>query len=179
MASKIKVDQLETADGTGTIALQNQLSGMTTASLPALGSAQMPAGSIVQVVTAVDTALYTTSATTFSDVMSVAFTPTNASNKLLIRCQLGEPDTATGRGHAICWVGSNSTEVFRICTEFGRGESYEAESHTQNIIAESDFITAGSTTARTYGMAIKNNVAGTFRVGNGADHKITIMEIQV
>ena len=36
MASKIKVDQLETADGTGTIALQNQLSGMTTASLPAV-----------------------------------------------------------------------------------------------------------------------------------------------
>ena len=34
MASKIKVDQLETADGSGTIALQNQLSGMTTASLP-------------------------------------------------------------------------------------------------------------------------------------------------
>jgi len=49
MASKIKVDQLETADGTGTIALQNQLSGMTTASLPALGSAQMPTGSVLQV----------------------------------------------------------------------------------------------------------------------------------
>ena len=45
MASKIKVDQIQTADGTGTIALQNQLSGMTTASLPALGSAQMPTGS--------------------------------------------------------------------------------------------------------------------------------------
>ena len=41
MASKIKVDQIQTADGTGTIALQNQLSGMTTASLPALGSAQI------------------------------------------------------------------------------------------------------------------------------------------
>ena len=50
MASKIKVDQLETADGSGTIALQNQLSGMTTASLPALGSAQMPTGSVLQVV---------------------------------------------------------------------------------------------------------------------------------
>ena len=50
MASKIKVDQIQTADGTGTIALQNQLSGMTTASLPALGSAQMPTGSLLQVV---------------------------------------------------------------------------------------------------------------------------------
>ena len=34
MASKIKVDQIQTADGTGTIALQNQLSGMTSASMP-------------------------------------------------------------------------------------------------------------------------------------------------
>ena len=34
MASKIKVDQIQTADGSGTIALHNQLSGMTTASLP-------------------------------------------------------------------------------------------------------------------------------------------------
>ncbi len=42
MASKIKVDQLETADGTGTIALQNQLSGLT--------SASMPTGSVIQVV---------------------------------------------------------------------------------------------------------------------------------
>jgi hypothetical protein len=42
MASKIKVDQLETADGSGTIALQNQLSGLT--------SASMPTGSVLQVV---------------------------------------------------------------------------------------------------------------------------------
>jgi hypothetical protein len=34
VASKIKVDTLETADGTGSIALSNQFSGMTTASLP-------------------------------------------------------------------------------------------------------------------------------------------------
>jgi hypothetical protein len=38
MASKIKVDTLETADGTGSIALSNQLSGMTVASLPTTGT---------------------------------------------------------------------------------------------------------------------------------------------
>ena len=48
MASKIKVDQIQTADGSGTIALQNQLSGMTTASLPTLTSAQMPGGSLLK-----------------------------------------------------------------------------------------------------------------------------------
>jgi hypothetical protein len=50
MASTLKVDTIQTNDGTGTIALQNQLSGMTTASLPALGSAQMPTGSVLLVV---------------------------------------------------------------------------------------------------------------------------------
>ena len=51
MASKIKVDELETTDGSGTIALQNQLSGMTTSSLPSvLLSSQMPTGSVLQVV---------------------------------------------------------------------------------------------------------------------------------
>ena len=42
MASKIKVDQIQTGDGTGTIALQNQLSGMTGVS--------MPTGSVLQVI---------------------------------------------------------------------------------------------------------------------------------
>ena len=52
MASKIKVDQLETADGSGTIALQNQLSGLT--------SASMPTGSVLQVVQVNTTANTTT-----------------------------------------------------------------------------------------------------------------------
>ena len=47
MASKIKVDTLETANGSGTIALSNQLSGMTGAS--------MPSGSVLQVVNATTT----------------------------------------------------------------------------------------------------------------------------
>ena len=42
MTSKLKTDVLETVSGSGTIALTNQLSGMTDAS--------MPAGSVVQVV---------------------------------------------------------------------------------------------------------------------------------
>ena len=52
MASKIKVDQLETADGTGTIALQNQLSGLTTASLPTVTTDKLGTGAVLQVVNA-------------------------------------------------------------------------------------------------------------------------------
>jgi len=50
MTSKLKTDVLETVSGSGTIALTNQLSGMTSASVPVLTEAQMPVGSVLQVV---------------------------------------------------------------------------------------------------------------------------------
>ena len=84
MASKIKVDQLETADGSGTIALQNQLSGMTTASLPALGSAQMPTGSVLQVKQDFNTGTATATSSSFANMMSITITPSSTSSKILI-----------------------------------------------------------------------------------------------
>ena len=75
MASKIKVDQLETADGSGTIALQNQLSGMTGAS--------MPTGSVLQVVHTTITDATTTTSTTYSEfAQSASMTLTSSSNKI-------------------------------------------------------------------------------------------------
>ena len=55
---KIKVDQIQTADGSGTIALQNQLSGMT--------SASMPTGSVLQVVQGTTDATSTSTTTTYT-----------------------------------------------------------------------------------------------------------------
>jgi len=48
MTSKLKTDVLETVSGSGTIALTNQLSGMTHASVPTLTSNHMPAGCVLQ-----------------------------------------------------------------------------------------------------------------------------------
>ena len=77
MASKIKVDQLETADGSGTIALQNQLSGMTNLSLPT--------GAILQVAYDSKTTAVTTSSSTYSDIgITASITPTSASNHIYI-----------------------------------------------------------------------------------------------
>ena len=83
MASTLKVDTIQTNDGTGTIALQNQLSGMTTASLPALGSAQMPTGSLLQVVNATSSILETSS-TSYVDMYSATITPSSTSSKILV-----------------------------------------------------------------------------------------------
>ena len=96
MASKIKVDQIQTADGTGTIALQNQLSGMTTASLPALGSAQMPTGSVLQVVQHQTQSQSSTTSTSYvSTGFSGTITPSSASSKILI---LGTAIVRVGTG---------------------------------------------------------------------------------
>ena len=88
MASKIKVDKLETVDGTGTIALQNQLSGMTTASLPALGSAQMPTGSVLQVVNSIRTTTMTWTSTAIVDQLAAIITPVSTSSKILVQCSI-------------------------------------------------------------------------------------------
>ena len=81
MASKIKVDQIQTGDGTGTIALQNQLSGMT--------SASMPAGSVVnQSFTQTASSIVNTSTTPAATAIHAAITPTSATNKMLIHLDI-------------------------------------------------------------------------------------------
>ena len=85
MASKIKVDQLETADGTGTIALQNQLSGMTTASLPTVTTDKLGTGAVLQVVQhRTSSASSTTSSSYVSTGFTGTITPSSTSSKILI-----------------------------------------------------------------------------------------------
>ena len=77
MASKIKVDQIQTADGTGTIALQNQLSG--------LASASMPTGSVLQVVQTTTNTTVVVSADSFTSVgNSATITPRDVNSKILV-----------------------------------------------------------------------------------------------
>ena len=88
MASKIKVDQLETADGSGTIALQNQLSGMTTASLPTVTTDKLGTGSILQVTnttSSISGAIATTSTSfTNTGLGTGTITPTATGSKFYI-----------------------------------------------------------------------------------------------
>ena len=110
MASKIKVDQIQTADGSGTIALQNQLSGMTTASLPALGSAQMPTGSVLQVVQATSNTGITVTANTYVTIGSnVVITPSSASSKVLVQLTAGS--MAYNAGDVAMRITRNGTEI--------------------------------------------------------------------
>ena len=83
MASKIKVDQIQTLNGSGTIALQNQLSGMT--------SASMPTGSVLQVkqllLTTPSSQSLSANTNTVVSGFFLAITPTSTSSKILVTMQ--------------------------------------------------------------------------------------------
>ena len=111
MASKIKVDQIQTADGTGTIALQNQLSGMTDAS--------MPTGSVVQVVNYQSTSSATGTTempvdntipqiTEGVEYMTLDITPKNASNILIVESIFYGGASAIGHLTSALFVGTTS-----------------------------------------------------------------------
>ena len=80
MTSKLKTDVLETVSGSGTIALTNQLSGMTHES--------MPSGSVVQVVqnyTAYSSAVSTTTTNTWlASGIIASITPKYIGSKILV-----------------------------------------------------------------------------------------------
>ena len=127
MASKIKVDQIQTADGSGTIALQNQLSGMTNAS--------MPTGAVLQVVTAVKTDRATFSATSaWQDTgLSASITPISSSSKILISADLTlSSNTGSGYGVGVrCLRGS--TLVAGADAETGRLLAHSVACHGSNV----------------------------------------------
>ena len=94
MASTIKVDTIDTPDGTGSITLNR----------PLITASGAGAGKIVQVVNVTDHTLSTTTATIPQDnttpqntegleLFTLAITPTSASNKLLILADVNMANT--------------------------------------------------------------------------------------
>jgi len=156
MASKIKVDQIQTADGTGTIALQNQLSGMT--------SASMPTGSVLQVVQVTGSTGSTTTSTTVIPVGDAGtITPSSTSSKILV--------TITGTVR----FGNNNAGVLAIYKDvagggyselqsFSRHTTYQSHStgnHEQGQFVSMSYLDSPNTTsACSYRAAINSWTAG-------------------
>jgi len=92
MTSKLKTDVLETVSGSGTIALTNQLSGMT--------SASVPSGSVLQVLSKSVTDTSSTTSTSFVPLSTLnqVITPIATSSKVLVSfsMQLEMASSATG-----------------------------------------------------------------------------------
>tara|TARA_B100000795_G_scaffold251909_1_gene221060 strand:- start:1130 stop:1684 length:555 start_codon:yes stop_codon:yes gene_type:complete len=110
MASKLKTDILETVSGSGTIALTNQLSGMT--------SASMPSGSVLQVVNAVMTTPTAAAVSGWYDITDLVatITPISTSSKILIQANVFGSVSNAGwltairikRGATVIGVGTGS-----------------------------------------------------------------------
>ena len=125
MASKIKVDQIQTADGTGTIALQNQLSGMT--------SASMPTGSVLQVTSGESTSAFSTSSTSWVAVSTLQDTITTvaANSKILI--------TMTAP-----WQLQSSASIRAVVSIRSSVDSYAASLFEQIFVLESNWHQLGN-----------------------------------
>ena len=176
MASKIKVDQIQTADGTGTIALQNQLSGMTTASLPT--------GSVLQVVHgSYSTQMQTTSNSTFvATGASITITPTSSSSKILImfnqhlRIDKANGDQGAGfaikRGTTIVW----STPVPYSFYSYNGTNTVENDKRMYQPLTYLD--SPNTTSATTYSSFINEYGGGiTYAQSNSSPTMMTLMEI--
>jgi len=142
MASKIKVDQIQTADGTGTIALQNQLSGMTGAS--------MPTGSVLQVVQTTSNTGVTVTANTYTTIGSnVVITPSSASSKVLVQLTAGS--MAYNAGDIAMRITRNGTEIMVQ----GRQAYTNANEWTGNPVKLMYLDSPNSTSAVTYSFECK------------------------
>ena len=182
MTSKLKTDVLETVSGSGTIALTNQLSGMTSASVPLLTEAQMPAGSVIQVVTHVQTAFVSTSATSYTTMYGATITPTSTSSKILVRAVVGglymnlgssnQSHWRLARGSSNC-TGQNS----HFHTENGRNATAAG---TRAYINMEILDSPSTTSATTYNVqAYRFTGSGSFAINDTAGTSIiTLMEIQ-
>ena len=93
MTSKLKTDVLETVSGSGTIALTNQLSGMT--------SASMPSGSVLQVLGKSVTDMSTTTSTSFVPLSTLnqVITPISTSSKVLVSFSMQLEMTTSAGGY--------------------------------------------------------------------------------
>ena len=189
MASKIKVDTLETANGSGTIALSNQLSGMTTASLPALGSAQMPAGSVIQVTQGMTNSAVTTSSTTHVDTgLSASITPTSTSSTILVTVTqlLNASNNARSSGTDIRLL-RGSTLILDDGNGSGYGSFYRdinisgiTNIDTGAVVAFSYIDSPSTTSATTYkttGRSLASATTVRFQ-GQGGHSVITLQEIK-
>jgi hypothetical protein len=178
MASKIKVDQIQTGDGTGTIALQNQLSGMTTASLPALGSAQMPTGSVLQVVQDVDTVRTIVASTTFvATSKTQTITPSSTSSKILVFCNYNINDNTASDVTAYTTIYRGSTNIGHSTFGIGKLRATASRVETSHTIMYLD--SPASTSEQTYTLYARGTTTDSFEFpGNPGQHNtITLMEI--
>jgi hypothetical protein len=169
-------------DGTvdaGTLATDSVTAAKLEAS--AITGADLPAGSVLQVVNAIHDSIFNTTSTTYADTgIQATITPSNTSSDILVlvTVPLRKHNTSNGdsSGHIKLLRGSTTLE------EFGR---YMAWNNTANNYAQESVsfcykdTAANTTSATTYKVQLKTNVSssGVNSCHDSAQASITLMEI--
>jgi|TARA_R110002033_G_scaffold170081_1_gene212108 hypothetical protein len=185
MTSKLKTDILETVSGSGTIALTNQLSGMT--------SASMPSGSVIQVKNFQTSAVITGTGHIPNDnttplnsegfeVMSLAITPTSATSTLII-----EVIAITSHTHDVIQYAA----LFQDLASVAKASTMQYFNQTYSNITQvfTHKMTAGTTSSTTFKLRVGGHGASTGtttfngrssagRLGGTLSSSITITEIK-
>ena len=174
MASKLKTDVLETVSGSGTIALTNQLSGMTDAS--------MPSGSVVQV-----QQLYNPNQSSHRATTAVSWnatgiiaeiTPKYVGSKILVSWS-NTMATSTDWGMARMYykIGSGSYAVMPSTNQYHIGYSQVAVNQYAPHVSNSNYVTTSLSTLcfQTYVYA----GGGTYTyVHDDSSYALTLTEIK-
>ena len=165
MASTLKVDTIQTNDGTGTIALQNQLSG--------LASASMPTGSVLQVVYGSNaTVTNSTSSSYVSTGITATITPTSTSSKIFVLTKMTARGTASTDVNTKIYKGSSSI-TSKASTK------YNSQASEPSDMVNTHLDSPNTTSATTYTLYAQSSVNGqTITMKDGASEgTITLMEI--
>ena len=174
MASKIKVDQIQTGDGTGTIALQNQLSGMTDAS--------MPTGSVVQVVNADYGTQVAMTSSSFADIgLSATITPKYNNSRILVIADI------SGVTYHVGYAAIATMQILRGSTvislkRFGAYFNAGNDANFYGGVNDSYVDLPNTTSATTYKVQGANNNGGTrvtWQPSSQGNSRLTLIEIKV
>ena len=157
----------------------NGTTGITTPALDSVApfsSADMPAGSVIQVVSNfITSAFSTTSATPVATGLSATITPSSSSNKILILCAGGWTNvTSAGQGH--CYIYRNGV----VISNNPGGYFYTNTGQVQSAISLSSLDAPASTASLTYSLyAASENGGQSIQVGASATAvlHLTLMEI--
>ena len=170
MTSKLKTDILETVSGSGTIALTNQLSGMTDAS--------MPSGSVLQLIQGTYSTTTTLNTTTYTDSgLSATITPSSTSSKILVMWTThAKLDDGVGQGWG-CKLMRNTTAVYTDGTNY-RTYQNQNGGDTRLTTPISHLDSPSTTSAITYKVQVSSHAGTTSFNHASSETQITLMEIK-
>ena len=172
MTSKLKTDVLETVSGSGTIALTNQLSGMT--------SASVPSGSVLQVVYASTSTTVQSSSTTLVDTgLTASITPSSTSSKVLVVLSQNGMRKAVGHQGNRILLQLYKNNVSH--TKIGGGLGYNGANNYNGENASLSLLDSpSSTSTQTYKTMFSNETAASnVQIQHSAaTSTITLMEIK-